>query len=487
MKKPQLRGERRIRALEDGTAGYCFCGGDAPSPPDYSGLAAANEKATQIMADQADRTLEFTKGQYADVRPYIFNQLRLGAKGAETQNRVADKNAEAATEGVTYGRTSFRPTELQTIKDAYGYSWLSEGEQQKFDEAMAGNSESAIERDRRDRIDRLTQDRAAYDRQRADYEAAVKGAKIDRQAIEDELRPTFMFGGGAGGEIVGYRPPTLNETLQGSGSINADGMVPIYGEASGPRLDEAGLNQAVENRVAQLMKEQSGVERPVNRDFDAELSAINREFDNQRSANDADLEMAGVQRRAMKTAEEGAAKQASEAVASSAAQSREQGRRALIELGINPNSPKFAAASAATDANVVAQQAAAENNARTTIKDKNVALRAGTANFGRNMPNTASNAYQVAVGASSASPNTAGVGVGGVMQGTGMVNQAAGNVLQAQSTGINARLGLAGLQNSAYQAGLASSAQESAGLGSLLGLGLRYGMGSMTGGAGLAV
>jgi hypothetical protein len=128
-----------------------------------------------------------------------------------------------------------------------------------------------------------------------------------------------------------------------------------------------------------------------------------------------------------------------------------QQARNLTRYGINPNSSAFARA----NANLVNQQALAaagmQTGAAFDTMDKAIALRAGAANFGRNMPNTAAqfgslanNTAGNAAGISGAGVNTAGAAGNFMNQGFGL----AGN-LNASGAGIdnnifnnNVRLGM---------------------------------------------
>ena len=70
-----------------------------------------------------------------------------------------------------------------------------------------------------------------------------------------------------------------------------------------------------------------------------------------------------------------------------------QSTRALSRMGINPNSGAFARENAKLYNNEALASAGAQTGAAFDTMDKAIALRAGAANFGRNMPNTAANYY----------------------------------------------------------------------------------------------
>lgn len=153
----------------------------------------------------------------------------------------------------------------------------------------------------------------------------------------------------------------------------------------------------------------------------------------------------------------------------------DQRKRALAATGVNPNSGKALALENEASLGLAASKAGAANNARITAKDKGIALRAGVANLGRGLPNTAATAYNTAVGsgnsavnntvaagnAANASAALMGQGFGTAMQGY----QASGNMLQNQ---YNSQLSAWNAQNQA-------NSNSSAGFGSLVGqLGSAY-------------
>ena len=148
-----------------------------------------------------------------------------------------------------------------------------------------------------------------------------------------------------------------------------------------------------------------------------------------------------------------------------------QRRRAIAATGVNPNSGRALAMEADGQLALAATKAGAATNARTLARDRGIAARAGVANFGRNMPNTAANAYglsmtanQGATGAN-AGANTqalnnaqfAGQGFNTAIQG----NSAAGNLMVGQYNG----------QLNALDAQNRSDAASSAGIGNLIGTG----------------
>lgn len=88
-----------------------------------------------------------------------------------------------------------------------------------------------------------------------------------------------------------------------------------------------------------------------------------------------------------------------------------QSARALSRMGINPNSSAFARENAKLYNNEALASAGAQTGAAFDTMDKAIALRAGAANFGRNMPNTAASYYGLS---NQTAGTSSGVGSAGV-------------------------------------------------------------------------
>lgn len=163
------------------------------------------------------------------------------------------------------------------------------------------------------------------------------------------------------------------------------------------------------------------------------------------------------------------------------ANARGQNWRGLARMGINPNSGAFAAMGQRSVTDQALGTAQAKNNSRQTSEDKAIALRAGAANFGRNMPNTSSNFYAGSVNSGSAAGAQSGAGLAGTLASNIPMNNAyqsyfnntgaAANRL-ADSYGMaangwnNAAAGLGGLTG-----GLIQGAGGLGGVGGLFGFG----------------
>ena len=151
------------------------------------------------------------------------------------------------------------------------------------------------------------------------------------------------------------------------------------------------------------------------------------------------------------------------------ANTRAQNNRSMAMMGINPNSTRFAANNLNSANAEALGKASAVTKAGRDVEDKAIALRAGAANFGRNMPNTAASAYGASVASGSsaagvgANNNAAGIATLGVMN-QGYSTGMAGNSSQASI--LN---GLYGNQLSAFNAEQQMQAAQMQAIGSIAG------------------
>lgn len=184
-----------------------------------------------------------------------------------------------------------------------------------------------------------------------------------------------------------------------------------------------------------------------------------------------------------KARQEQMAGQATADVRSQNANANAQQNRAMLGMGVNPNSGRFAGLSKSQAVQAGASTAGAATGARNAVVDKAIGLRAGAASFGRNMTNTAAQAYGLATGAGSAAVGSQNTGF---MAGTaypGLLNSGYGNMISAGNSQINANLGLGQLMNQGYTAQLGYAGQQSAGQGAMMGSAM--GMAGMMGAAAL--
>lgn len=150
-------------------------------------------------------------------------------------------------------------------------------------------------------------------------------------------------------------------------------------------------------------------------------------------------------------------------------QASEQQNRSLTGMGINPNSGRALAAKTSIGAMEAADKADAMTNARQIVKDKGIALRAGAANFGRNMPNTAAGAYGLTLNAGNSASNNSAAAVNTAIAGAGQMNQGFGTAIQGNNSAGSILNNQYSNQISAWNAQQQADAASSAGLGNMIG------------------
>jgi hypothetical protein len=144
-------------------------------------------------------------------------------------------------------------------------------------------------------------------------------------------------------------------------------------------------------------------------------------------------------------------------------------QRNMERMGVNPNSGKFAAINNEINLAQAKDTAGAMNNARTGVITQGLALRAGAANFGRNMPNTGLAADSLALNGGNAAVGNMATGANmnnaGVNTAAGLFNGAANSNSSAGQIG----LGLYGNQLNAWNQQNQNTMAGLSGAGSLVG------------------
>lgn len=185
-----------------------------------------------------------------------------------------------------------------------------------------------------------------------------------------------------------------------------------------------------------------------------------------------------------KARQEQQAGQATADVRSQMANVNAQQNRALTGMGVNPNSGRFAGLSKSQAVQAGAMQAGAATGARNAVVDKGIGLRAGAASFGRNMTNTAAQAYGLATGAGSAAVGNQNTGFMAGAAYPQLLNSGYSNNIAASGQAINANLGLGQLMNTGYGIQANMYGQQQAGQGAMMGSAM--GMAGMMGAAAIA-
>jgi hypothetical protein len=117
-----------------------MCAPSPPPPPDYSGVAAANEEAARIAYQAANEDLSFRKQVYADSQPRQAQLYDLATRIANQQIGIADQNTTRANEQWGQHQAAYLPNEYQTIADAYGSSYLGDEDNAQMSDIISGKS-----------------------------------------------------------------------------------------------------------------------------------------------------------------------------------------------------------------------------------------------------------------------------------------------------------------------------------------------------------
>lgn len=173
-------------------------------------------------------------------------------------------------------------------------------------------------------------------------------------------------------------------------------------------------------------------------------------------------------------AEEGAAAQAAQRAGGEV--NRTFGQQSRMLARYSAGDPSRAAAMATRLGNQQALvSAGAANQAREATRTRGVGLRTGVANFGRNMPNTAGQAFGLATQAGSSAVGNQNAAFMSGMPYAQFATGGTGNQIGAAGLGVQANLGLGGLMNQSYAAQSQAAGQGLAGLGMLGGMALSAG------------
>ena len=158
-------------------------------------------------------------------------------------------------------------------------------------------------------------------------------------------------------------------------------------------------------------------------------------------------------------------------------QQRQMALDTLSRYGINPSSARFAAINAQLSNAEAGASAGAANRSRWMADDKATALKYDAAALGRGLATNASTAYGVATNAGNAGAGNASSGMGLMGDAFGRASSILGGSSQALGTAGN----IYGQEFNARMQGFNASQQDS-GIGGLLSMGVKAGLGYATGG-----
>lgn len=168
-------------------------------------------------------------------------------------------------------------------------------------------------------------------------------------------------------------------------------------------------------------------------------------------------------------AEEGAASAAEARAAAGVNATFGQTMRGITRRGLDPN--RLVAAAAQLNNQQVAVRAGAANQARESVRGQMMGLRTGVANFGRNMPNTAGQAFGLATQAGSSGVANQNAGYMSGLPYAQFQSGGYGTQLGAAGLGTQGALGMGGVMNNLYGIQMQGYGAEMGALGTAVGMG----------------
>lgn len=392
--------------------------GDSPPPPDYTPIAAANEAAAKYAKEAADKDLAFRERQYEESKPRQEELYDLASDVAKQQLDLGNLTKEQAEQQNESYNATYRPIELQTVLDSLGSQYLSE-------------------EDVKQAIQYLT----------------------DPQYDETPIMSTRKKAN------TTYDPETTEsnttETTAGQPARNSTGIGNKGRQPATPSTTKTTKTTSTTQKPTTTYTDeeyQSGTKRVLNKEYEAARAL-------------------GIDSLSKK-AQQGAALEAGEKTQAQVNSAADQQTRALSRMGLNP--ARFQAAAADIAQRQALTNVGAQNQARQQTADKQIGLRTGVANFGRNMPNTVGQAVAGSTNAGTAAVNNQNTGfMSGLpyanYRSGGVANQLAGAGIQQQGA-----LGLGGLMNQGYSIASQNANQGGDFLGGALGLAGSLGSAAIT-------
>lgn len=156
-------------------------------------------------------------------------------------------------------------------------------------------------------------------------------------------------------------------------------------------------------------------------------------------------------------------------VMSSADQQRQITQRQMASMGLNPASGRFQGVTRSGDLTTALASAGAQNNARTAVRDKGLALKADAINMGRGLPSQASTAAGMGLSAGNYAVGNQTQANQNFYANQGVMNQGFGGAMQGYANQGNILNSLYGNQVQAWSAQQQANAASAAGTGQLFG------------------
>lgn len=423
-------------------------GGDAPSPDPAIGQAAL--KNVELGNDW----LDFAKEQFEIGNGRQQKTDNLNTQVIQQQLSDQQKSAQRSDQQWSDYNSIYRPIERQNALDAIGAQYLTDDQVKE----LIGKQNTT----------QANQLKSQYDANIAAINGLSKTSTSTTQGGNlDKASATSLVD-----NILGPAPSAYYK--RGTTGIPAVG---IHLGTNTTRVDNSAAVAEYNTKRDALIKQFMGLGNDgttTTTNFtDAERQAMIDAETKRYEASVAGLgdvtDQVMMQREAQRNAEGNAAATAKADVLANANAQTQSGIRQMAAMGVNPNSGRFAGIQRTQDTNTALAAAGAQNNARTTVKNQGIALRADQANYGRG--GTAVAAQQVGLGTNSgnsAVQNNAS-GNANFYANNGIMTSGYGGAVQANTNAGNMLTNLYGNQLSAWNAQQQANATSSAGLGSMIG------------------
>lgn len=402
-----------------GACGFILYGdkGGAPDAPDYSKIAESNEQAAQYAKQAADNDLAFRKQQYSDAQPQIQNLYSIASQVGQQQLAASQQTQNQAQEQWGNYQSTYQPIELQSVLDSLGAQYLSSDDVQ-----------SAIN---------------ALTNPQYDTTPIYSTRQIPHTDYIDEVTNSTTTNTPSAASGPAASPVNLSNGLANKGS---QPQAPVA--APGPTTTNT--TTTTKKPVTSYTSEQyqSGENKEINKEYEAQRATL-------------------INQLAQK-AQEGAAARAGEQVQAQSNSAFAQQARNLARSGMNP--ARMQAAAAALGQQQTLTNVGAMNTARQKAAADQISLRAGVANFGRNMPNTAGQNYGLSGQLGANAVGSANTGAQGNLGYSNYVSGGYGNQIASAGLQQQGNLGMGGLMNSTYGAGLNYASNQGSFLGGAMGL-----------------
>lgn len=435
-----------------------MCAPDPPPAPDYSGIAASSDYAANLGYQAAKDDLDFRRGVYEENKPRQQELYDLASNIANQQLNIGyDNRMQANAQWADY-RTRYRPAEMAMLMDSYGGQYMTDAEradiQSTIERARSGGGDiNRFTAELNDKVQRYS--RAAADRQATETEQGYMRNLQQGQSELDQLADARVGSMRAAGAdylrgIQGLRGGVDSEEARQLAYARGQQQ---YGLQAG----DAQINSAYGQQARELMRRGGDPNRLAaaavqiaNAQALARVGNINNLTQTYGALENQILGAGASQRQALDA----------RAVDANAALAEQIGG---FQYGVGQ--ARSAMGQQARDAARAAQ--AGRYNA-------GIGLRAGAASFGRNMPNTAGQAYGLATQAGNSAVANQNAGFMSGLPYAQFAAGAYGTQLGAAGLGGQQALGMGNIMNQGYsnqlQAFNASNSQPSM-FGTLLGLG----------------